>query len=69
MWKPTELRHGEGRHRTVVQMAAVLVLEPIFEADLPEEQYGYRHGRGAQTPSERFTRCSTEDTARWSIAT
>ncbi len=31
----------------VIQMAAVLVLEPIFEADLPEEQYGYRHGRSA----------------------
>ena len=28
-------------------MAAVLVLEPIFEADLPEEQYGYRRGRSA----------------------
>jgi RNA-directed DNA polymerase len=31
----------------VIQMAAVLVLEPIFEADLPEEQYGYRRGRSA----------------------
>lgn len=31
----------------VVQTAAVLVLEPIFEADMPEEQYGYRPGRGA----------------------
>ena len=31
----------------VAQMAAVIVLEPIFEADLPEEQYGYRHGRSA----------------------
>ncbi len=31
----------------VVQMAAVIVLEPIFEADLPEEQYGYRRGRSA----------------------
>ena len=31
----------------VAQMAAVMVLEPIFEADLPEEQYGYRHGRSA----------------------
>lgn len=31
----------------VVQMAAVLILEPIFEADLPEEQYGYRRGRSA----------------------
>jgi RNA-directed DNA polymerase len=31
----------------VVQMAAVLVLEPIFEADLPPEQYAYRPGRSA----------------------
>src|SRR4051794_5699833 len=31
----------------VAQMAAVLVLEPIFEADLEPEQYGYRPGRGA----------------------
>ena len=28
--------------------AATLVLEPIFEADLPLEQYGYRPGRSAQ---------------------
>jgi group II intron reverse transcriptase/maturase len=31
----------------VVQMAAVLVLEPIFEADLPPEQFAYRPGRSA----------------------
>ncbi|MEE9534103.1 MAG: group II intron reverse transcriptase/maturase [Acidimicrobiia bacterium] len=31
----------------VVQMAAVLVLEPIFETDLPSEQYAYRPGRSA----------------------
>jgi group II intron reverse transcriptase/maturase len=31
----------------VAEMAAVIVLEPIFEADLPDEQYGYRHGRSA----------------------
>jgi group II intron reverse transcriptase/maturase len=31
----------------VVQMAAVLVLEPIFEADLPPEQYAYRSGKSA----------------------
>ena len=31
----------------VVQMAAVLVLEPIFEADLQPEQYAYRTGRDA----------------------
>ena len=29
----------------VVQMAAVLVLEPIFEADLPPEQHAYRPGK------------------------
>ena len=29
-------------------MAAVLVLEPIFEADLQPEQYAYRAGRSAQ---------------------
>jgi group II intron reverse transcriptase/maturase len=32
----------------VVQTAAVLVLDPIFEADLQPEQYAYRPGRGAQ---------------------
>jgi len=31
----------------VVQMAAVLVLEPIFEADLSPEQYAYRPQRSA----------------------
>jgi len=31
----------------VVQTAAVLVLEPIFEADLPPEQYAYRPQRSA----------------------
>jgi RNA-directed DNA polymerase len=28
--------------------AAMLVLEPVFEADLPPEQYAYRRGRNAQ---------------------
>ena len=28
-------------------MAAVLILEPIFEADLPPEQFAYRPGRSA----------------------
>ena len=28
--------------------AAMLVLEPIFEADLPPEQYAYRRERNAQ---------------------
>jgi RNA-directed DNA polymerase len=31
----------------VVMTAAMLVLEPIFEADLQPEQYGYRQGRSA----------------------
>src|SRR5215469_8951430 len=31
----------------VSQTAAVLVLEPIYEADLPTEQYAYRRDRGA----------------------
>jgi RNA-directed DNA polymerase len=31
----------------VVQTAAKLVLEPIFEADLEDSAYGYRPGRGA----------------------
>jgi group II intron reverse transcriptase/maturase len=31
----------------VVQMATVVVLEPIFEADLQPEQYAYRPGRSA----------------------
>ena len=32
----------------VVQMAVVLVIEPVFEADLEPEQYGYRPKRSAQ---------------------
>jgi RNA-directed DNA polymerase len=32
----------------VCMTAAMLVLEPIFEADLPNEQYAYRPGRNAQ---------------------
>ena len=32
----------------VCMTAATLVLEPIFEADLPPEQYAYRSGRNAQ---------------------
>jgi RNA-directed DNA polymerase len=34
------------RDRTA-ETAAVLVLEPIFEADLQPEQYAYRQDRGA----------------------
>lgn len=37
----------------VVQMAVVLVLEPIFEADLTPEQYAYRPGRSALDAVQR----------------
>ena len=37
----------------VAQTSAMLVLEPIFEADLQEEQYAYRKGRGAQEAVKR----------------
>jgi RNA-directed DNA polymerase len=37
----------------VVQMAAVLVLGPIFEADLEPEQYAYRPKRGAKDAVKR----------------
>jgi len=33
----------------VCQMAVMLVLEPIFEADLPTEQYAYRAGKDARS--------------------
>jgi len=37
----------------VVQMAMVVVLESIFEADLPPEQYAYRPGRSAHDALRR----------------
>src|SRR3984885_4027932 len=52
--------HTEGQRQTqaaghlnlardrVCMTAAMLVLEPIFEADLPSELYAYRPGRNAQ---------------------
>ncbi|WP_341318079.1 reverse transcriptase domain-containing protein [Paraburkholderia sp. IMGN_8] len=44
--------------------AAMLVLEPIFEADLPPEQYAYRPGRNAQQTAieveERLHRGQTD---------
>jgi len=40
----------------VAQAACVLVLDPIFEADLPPEQYAYRSGRGALDAVQRVHR-------------
>jgi group II intron reverse transcriptase/maturase len=45
--KQRPLGIGTVRDR-VAQMAMVVVLESIFEADLPPEQYAYRPGRSAQ---------------------
>ncbi len=38
----------------VVQMAAAIVLEAIFEADLPDEQFGYRPERSAHGAVKRI---------------
>jgi RNA-directed DNA polymerase len=43
----------------VCQMAAMLVLEPIFEADMPSEQYAYRQNRSAQDAVRRVHRLLT----------
>ncbi len=43
-WRRTAARHPTIRDR-VVQTAAKLVLEPIFEADLDPAAHGYRPGR------------------------
>lgn len=40
----------------VAQTSAMLVLSPIFEADLQPEQYGYRPGRSAQDAVNRIHR-------------
>ena len=44
-WRPLGISTVRDR---VCMTAAMLVLEPIFEADLPPEQYAYRQGRNAQ---------------------
>ena len=39
----------------VVQMSALLTLEPIFEADLPDDAYGFRPGRSAKQALARIS--------------
>ena len=46
--RATSRRCAEPARDRVCMTAAMLVLEPIFEADLPPEQYAYRPGRNAQ---------------------
>ena len=54
----------------VVQTAAKLVLEPIFEADLDPEAYGYRPGRSAiDVGRVGCTATSNEGTRTWSMRT
>jgi RNA-directed DNA polymerase len=48
----------------VVQTAAKLVLEPIFEADLEPTAYGYRPGRSAMR-SRRCTGCCARGSPMW----
>ena len=67
---------GDGKQRPlgipcikdrVAQMAAVLVLEPIFEADLEPEQHAYRLGAAAPpwTPFAKWNGYSGRGTPRW----
>jgi RNA-directed DNA polymerase len=41
----------------VVQMAAKLILEPIYEADFLEVSHGFRPGRGAHQALEKIRQC------------
>lgn len=49
-WRPLGIPNVRDR---VVQASALLVLEPIFEADLPESAYGFRPGRSAHQALKR----------------
>jgi len=51
----------------VVQTAAKLVLEPIFEADFEDNAYGYRLARGRWTRSRKCTGSSAGATLMWSM--
>ena len=50
----------------VVQTAAKLVLEPIFEADLePDSAYGYRPRRSGTDAIKAVHPCCAEATPMW----
>ena len=51
----------------VVQTAAKLVLEPIFEADFEESAYGYRPGRSAGDAIKAVHRLVCRATRTWSM--
>ena len=51
-WEAETVRNTNNP-RSGVQMAAALVLEPIFEADLQPEQYAYRADRSALDALQR----------------
>jgi RNA-directed DNA polymerase len=51
----------------VVQTAAKLVLEPIFEADLDPAAYGYRPKRGAGQAIQTVRACFGRVTPTWSM--
>ena len=48
----------------VVMTAAVVVLEPIFEVDMPAEQHGYRPNLSAHTAVDRVNRLINEGHTR-----
>jgi RNA-directed DNA polymerase len=53
----------------VVQTAAKLVLEPIFEADFEDNAYGYRPARGAVDAVKEVRRLICRATPTWSTLT
>ena len=53
----------------VCMTAVMLVLEPIFEADLPPEQYAYRPGRNARRRWSRWRSGCFMVAKRWLMPT